>query len=104
MKKFRLVPALAGFVLVASSSSSHAQFASGVLAYDTGSGFAAGFTNSAAALGTPASGGSITPFAPPFSKSQILSIGAGGEVTLQLDQPIRQDAGHPFGVDFLVFA
>jgi hypothetical protein len=86
------------------SLSVQAQYASSVLAYDPGTGFAAGFTNAAAALGAPASGAGITPFAPPFSKSQIMSIGAGGEITLQMASPILNDASNPFGVDFNVFA
>ena len=43
------------------------QFANAVLSYDHGTGFAANFTNANAALGAPASGNSVTPYAPPFS-------------------------------------
>jgi hypothetical protein len=81
----------------------HGQFANGVLSYDRGTGFAANFTNANAALGAPASGSSVTPFAPPFSTSQLVSIGAGGSLTLQLGMPIRNDPTHPFGIDFLIF-
>jgi hypothetical protein len=79
------------------------QFASSVIAYERGTGFASNFTNANAALGAPASGSSVTPYAPPFSTSQIVSIGAGGFLTLQLGTPITDDPSHPFGVDFLVF-
>jgi hypothetical protein len=105
MKKFRIVPltlALAGWFAV--SMIARAQFADSVLSYDPGTGFAAGFTNTSSALGAPASGSGVTPFAPPFSKSQLLSIGAGGEVTLQMGTPILNDATAPFGLNFIIFA
>jgi hypothetical protein len=81
-----------------------AQFADAVISYNPGTGFAAGFTNSSAALGAPASGGSITPFAPSSSKTQIVSIGAGGEITLQLSTPIVNNPSDPYGIDFILFA
>jgi hypothetical protein len=102
MKKIRLALALAGSFTLPLVT--HAQFAGTVVSYNSGSGFAAGFTNASAALGAPASGAGVTPFAPPFSKSQIVSIGAGGEITLQLDTPLSQGLGHPYGVDFNIFA
>ena len=80
-----------------------AQFADTVISYDHGTGFAANFTNANAALGAPASGGSITPFAPPFSTSQLVSIGAGGSLTLQLSAPIMNSPANPFGIDFMVY-
>ncbi len=105
MKKIRIVPsmlALAGWFAV--SVSARAQFAGSVLSYDSGTGFAAGFTNTSSALGAPALGSKVTPFAPPSSKSQLLSIGAGGEVTLQMDTPILNNPADPFGLNFIVFA
>ena len=68
-----------------------------------GTGFAAGFTNAGAALGAPSTGASITPFGPPFSKSQLVSIGTNGSLTLRFDQPIINDPSNPFGLDFLIF-
>ena len=78
MKKTCLTLALAG--CLALSPDSRAQFAGSVISYTPGTGFAAGFTNASAAIGAPASGGSLSPFAPPFSTSQIVSLGAGGEM------------------------
>jgi hypothetical protein len=89
---------------VMSVLSVHAQYASTVLAYNPGTGFAAGFTNTSAALGAPALSSGVTPFAPPFSKSQIVSIGAGGEITLQMATPIGNDAADPYGINFILFA
>src|SRR5689334_16334139 len=102
MKKICLLLALAG--CLASPPNSPAQFAGSVVSYDPGTGFAAGFTNASAAVGAPASGGSVTPFAPPFSKSQIVSIGAGGEITLQLASPWTHDSAHAYGLDLNIFA
>lgn len=105
MKKLRIVPSalvLAGWFAV--SMTARAQFADSVLSYDPGTGFAAGFTNTSSALGAPTLGSGVTPFAPPFSRSQLLSIGAGGEVTLQMDTPILNDPTAPFGLNFIIFA
>ncbi|HLX70836.1 MAG TPA: PEP-CTERM sorting domain-containing protein [Verrucomicrobiae bacterium] len=106
MKVIRNIPvalALAGLFAIVSTSA-HAQFAGSILSYDSGTGFAAGFTNASSALGSPALGSGVTPFSPPFSKSQLVSIGAGGEITLQMDTPIVNDPGDPFGLNFIIFA
>jgi PEP-CTERM motif len=84
-------------------SRSHAQYADSVVAYMPGTGFASNFTNSNATLGAPASGGSVSPFAPPFSNNQIVSIGAGGSLTLHLNTPVANSPGNAFGIDFLIF-
>jgi hypothetical protein len=94
-------PAIAGLFLFRSVVS--AQFATSVVGYDHGTGFAANFTNANAALGGPTTGSSITPYAPPFSTSQLVSIGMGGFLTLQFNTPILNDPGNPFGLDFLIF-
>src|SRR5438105_579724 len=100
MKKLPLMLALASLFV---SSVSRAQFAGTVISYDHGTGFAANYTNSNAALGAPASGSGVTPFAPPFSTSQLVSIGAGGSLTLQLSTPVVNDPANPFGIDLLIF-
>jgi hypothetical protein len=102
MKKVRLALALAS--LFAVPTFTRAQYADAVISYNSGAGFAAGYTNAAAALGAPALGGSVTPFAPPFAKSQLVSIGAGGEITLHLSTPIVNDPSDPYGVNFILFA
>ena len=90
-----------GFVV---PSVTHAQYADAVVAYSSGTGFATGYTNAGAALGAPALGGSVTPYAPPYSKSQLVSIGAGGEITLQLGSPAVNNPADPYGINFIVFA
>jgi hypothetical protein len=101
MKKIRSLAIASLFAL--SVASVHAQFASGVVGYNRGTGFAAGFTNATAALGAPAAGSSVTPFAPPFSKNQLVSMGTNGSLTLQLSPPIINNPSNPFGLDFIIF-
>ena len=95
MKKVQLLLlALAGGIIVPQIS--HAQYASAVVSYNPGTGANASFTNNPnAALGSPALGSGVTPFAPPFSNTQIVGIGAGGQITLQMSTPIANNAADP---------
>ena len=89
----------------------HAEgFAAAVISYSPGSSPASGYTNAAAALGGPArfttspwDGGAVTPFAPAWLPSQVVSIGAGGSLVLELDEPAVDDPRNPFGIDLIVF-
>jgi len=105
MKKISLLLALAGVSIgsILSVFSARAQFASSVMDYHSGTGFAAGFTNAAAALGAPAAGSAVTPLAPPYAKTQLVSIGAGGDITLQLSTPVTSNPADPYGIDFILF-
>jgi len=105
MKKISQLLALAGVSVgsILSVVSAQAQFASSVLDYHSGTGFAAGFTNASAALGAPSSGSVVTPLAPPYAKTQLVSIGAGGDIALQLSTPITSNPGDPYGLDFILF-
>lgn len=85
-------------------------FATSVISYTAGTGAAAGHRNPASALGEPSrmtgSAGSVetvTPFQPPYLPSQIVSIGAGGSLVLELGTPAIDDAGHAHGIDLIVF-
>ena len=95
-------------------------FASAAVDYQSGAGYAtdwqtgAGYTNVGAALGPPARvtvdpdpqfGGTfpVDPFSPPYLRTQLLSIGQGGSVTLELGPPALNDPAHRFGIDFIVF-
>src|SRR5437879_8348137 len=90
------------------SLQSLAQFADSVVSYTSGSGVAANFANPNAVLGEPARvnpfGEPVDPFDPPYGTNQIVSLGAGGSLTLHLDTPVVNDPSHPFGIDFIVFA
>jgi hypothetical protein len=99
MSKLRLfVLALASLFVV---SKTHAGFADAVIAYDLGSGFASGFTNASTVLGSPAI--NLNPFSPAFRNTQLLSVGAGGYLTVQFSTPILNDAANPYGLDFSIF-
>ena len=86
----------------------HAQYADAVVSYTPGSGVNPTFTDPNAALGAPSRvnpfGEPVDPFDPPYGTNQIVSLGAGGSLTLHLATPIVNDPSHPFGIDFIVFA
>lgn len=90
------------------------QFAREVLTYQPGDGVAVefgsgiGYTNPAVVLGPPSrfsrsESSPIDPFDPPYLRSQLLSLGTNGSVTLKLDAPILDDPANAFGLDFVVF-
>jgi hypothetical protein len=77
-------------------------FADEVISYIPGTGQNTSFENSSSALGAPTSSASIT--APPFSNTQIVGIGNGGELTVEFNTPILDDpADHAGGMDFTIF-
>jgi hypothetical protein len=85
-------------------------FATRVVSYAPGSGAAPGHRNPASALGaparvtgTPAEPETITPFQPAWMPDQIVSIGAGGSLVLELGQTATDDPGHRFGIDLIVY-
>jgi hypothetical protein len=81
-----------------------------VVAYDPGMG-AGALTNAAAVLGPPSRETmdpqwgtfAVDPFGPPYLSNQVVSIGAGGSLTVRLEQPVENDPSNPFGFDFIVF-
>jgi len=99
--------ALAGVLALVQNSA--AQFASAVVSYNSGVGFQPGYTSASSALGEPSRvkpglfGGPVDPFNPPYLSSQVVSIGAGGSLTVQFSAPIVNNPGHPFGLDFNIF-
>lgn len=84
-------------------------YADQVVQYDPGTGAVASMNNPQSALGEPSRvtpgqfGGPVDPFNPPFLGSQLVSIGAGGSLTLQFSTPILDRPGNPWGLDFLIF-
>jgi hypothetical protein len=94
--------AAAGFCV---SFSSSAQFADSVVSYTAGSGVNATYTNPARALGGPSvfiGYQDADPFNPPFQNTELVSVGAGGSLTVQFNSPILNSPSHAFGLDFIV--
>ncbi|MBO6512698.1 MAG: hypothetical protein JJ974_01880 [Phycisphaerales bacterium] len=86
-------------------------FATSVLSYDAGSNAAVDYTDASTALGSAErftgegvfpSG--VTPFNPAFGTDEIVSIGAGGHLSLGFDRAITNNASHLFGVDLIIFS
>jgi len=98
-----MVLALVGALLNARGS----EFAGAVVGYDPGIGYVAGFTNAEAALGEPSRsnpfGDPTDPFDPPYGKQQIVSIGAGGSLTVYFQTPILNHPNNLYGLDFTIF-
>jgi hypothetical protein len=85
-------------------------WAAHVVSYVEGAGVGAGFNNPASALGEPTRftgvgvfPGAVTPFNPAYMAGEIVSIGAGGSLTLRFDAPVADDPANPFGIDLLIF-
>jgi hypothetical protein len=91
------------------SLTARAQYAGSVVSYVPGSGFSPGFTNPAAALGEPSRstpgtfGGPVDPFDPPYLPTQLVSIGAGGSLTVKFAKPVLNHPRNRFGIDFIIF-
>jgi hypothetical protein len=45
----------------------------------------------------------VTPFNPPFSRDEIVSLGVNGSLVVSFDTPILNDASHSFGLDFIIY-
>lgn len=82
-----------------------------IVSYDGGVNPDAGFTDAAAALGKPTLftdplgmyGGVVTPLNPSFGLGETVSLGRGGSLVVQFDEPVTDDPRNPFGIDLLVF-
>lgn len=100
------VLALAGILIPLTS---HAQYAAEVVSYSPGVGFSPGYTNATSALGEPSRvtpgtfGGPVDPFDPPYLPSQLVSIGAGGSLTVKFSRPVLNHPHNRFGIDFIIF-
>lgn len=117
MNKYTLLLAVVAFGAT-QANFSQAQpdlFADRVAGYEPGIGFhvegssGLGYTNANSTLGAPSAetpgqfGGPVTPFAPPYLREQLLSIGAGGHLILEFDPPIFNHPANPFGIDLILY-
>lgn len=89
-------------------------YADSVVSSSVGTGGAAGYTDASTVLGAPerysgevswggAYAGVVSPFSAAWETNEIFSFGAGGHVTVQFYEPIRDLPGNPFGIDLLIF-
>lgn len=89
-------------------------WADSVVSASLGAGGDANYTDPNSALGEPSRftgdnapfpgfDSAVTPFNPAFNIDQLVSLGEGGSITLEFDEPIVNDPLNPFGVDLLVF-
>jgi len=99
------------FLITTCECFSDSPFATRVVSYVAGTGAAASHRNPQTALGEPsrATGTTsapetVTPFQPAWMTNQIVSIGAGGSLTLELGQSAIDSPNNPFGVDLIVFS
>src|SRR5262245_6666594 len=99
MSKVRFL-ALATASIFATSTLHATGFADAVVAYDSGNGFARGFTNASSALGPPSDAAS--PFSPPYRTHEIVSMGAQGFLSLRIDSPIVHSPANQYGIDFQI--
>ncbi|MEM8944151.1 MAG: hypothetical protein AAGD11_03130 [Planctomycetota bacterium] len=111
MSRYQLITALSAVATLAMSCPTQAAnpWADQVVSYTQGTGPAPGFTVPGAALGEPtrdsvAFGGFvISPFGGAADPSEVVSLGAGGELVVKFDEPVTDDPDNPFGIDLLVF-
>lgn len=99
MQKKYWATAITCFALVKSLHAGY--FADAVVNYSSGTNFSAGFTNASVALGGPTT--NANPFSPAFRNTQLVSIGAGGSLTVHTAMPIVDNPMNPFGVDFIIY-
>jgi MYXO-CTERM domain-containing protein len=95
--------ALASLFVVSTINAQYADFVAG---YSSGSGVNPTFTDPTRALGAPTTFigyQNADPFNPPFRTNDLVSVGAGGSLTVQFTTPILNDPTHAFGMDFIIF-
>jgi len=104
MLNSRLLGLAAASLIV--SLNSLAQYADSVVSYTSGSGVSVSYTDPTRALGSPTvfiGYQNADPFNPPYQATHLVSIGAGGSLTLAFNSPILNSPTHPFGLDFIIF-
>src|SRR5437016_12325309 len=104
MSKLRLLAlALASLFI---TSTLNAQYADSVVSYAAGSGVNPTFTDPTRALGAPTTFigyQNADPFNPPYQNIHLVSVGAGGSLTVQFSTPILNRPIHAYGLDFIIF-
>lgn len=106
MKKVQLFT-LALASVVFTSRAGVTGYADSVVSYNPGTGYVQQFTNSAVVLGKPSTvnpyGEPVDVFDPPYGNNQIVSIGAGGSLTVEFKTPVLNHPHNRFGIDFMIY-
>lgn len=106
------IPASLSVLALGPAALAWTPFATEVVGYNAGAGVATGYDDPSRAIGSPSRYSNdptpewssvVSPFAPAYLGSQVVSVGAGGSLILRFDAPVANDAANPFGVDLLVF-
>ena len=102
--------ALLGAVVTQAWDLSSDPWADRVVSYSPGTGADPLYPDPASALGEPerftgegSYPSAVTMFNPAFGSDELVSIGTGGSLVLEFDEPITDDPAHRFGVDLIVF-
>jgi len=116
MKQSTSVLSVAGFAVLttlaptsSATDQSPPNYAAEILGYSPGTGAANGYQQPNSSLGEPSRltpgefGGPVEPFNAPWQSGQLVSLGAGGSLTIRFQYPVLDLAGNPHGLDFLVF-
>lgn len=111
LRRVALATTTAAALAAASAVYAADPWADQVMSYSAGSNPEFGYEKYASALGSPTriSGVSqgfpapVTPFAAAWVNDEVVSVGAGGHLTVRFDEPIRDLATNPYGVDLLIF-
>ncbi len=101
----KLVPAVALASILSLTQTGSAQFASSVSSYHAGTGTTASYQDPTRALGAPTTFigyQNADPINAPYSATDLVSVGAGGWLTVAFSQPVLNTA-HAFGLDFSIF-
>lgn len=106
----RLLSACVAFTVMGELAHAGNPWADSVQYFSQGSGANPLYAQPATALGEPTRftgagvfPSAVTPFNPPFLDSEIVSIGQGGSLIVQFDEPVLNDPLNPFGIDLLIF-
>jgi hypothetical protein len=106
----RLAPVVASLVAFSTGASGADPWADHVVSFGSGVDSLPGYDQPGTALGSPerftgegVHPGAVTPFNPAWGTDEIASVGIGGWLTVRFDEPVRDDALNPFGIDLLVF-
>jgi hypothetical protein len=82
-------------------------WANQVIAYDSGTGVDARYTDASTALGSPTRanffGDAVTPFNSAYWFTDVVTIGQGGSLTVAFGEAVTDDVLNPFGIDLLIF-